>query len=1164
MLPMGHFSRFSVVRVAIALLVIATANVSLAGQRPTTDFHNLNEAQWAEAFAAARAQTPDFRVESLEAFQQIALFYEQQASEGTLRNEFDLPAGDHIRCIDVETQLAVVNFEGSVPPPARTRPAGLAADPNEAERAAALAKVFGMDGSLDSEGRVRACPEGTVAKRVPFFDELLRFRNLRDYLHKDPRGDSTTGGTTVTPQADAFPAAAVHEYGHAYRSVANLGARALFNVWRPFVEQPSEFSLSQMWIVNGSGAGLQTVEAGWQVYPARLSDSLPRVFVFSTSDDYNPNGPSCYEPCGRFWYTSANAPIGASLAPISTLGGTQYEFSFEWYRDVNHDWWLNLGGTWIGYYPHTLYNSAGLLNQGAAIDFGGEIVNIAQQGVHTTTRMGSGNFAGSGFGYSSFIRQITYTDTGYTVRDATSLTPDAPTPSYYNVAINSTHDSFWGNSSLFFGGPGRAFSNTVLQSASATPSNVSAGSTFSIQYTVNASSPDYVMLGASIRPSGGSTTISDPSHDSKISLATGTSFTSRNFLIPAGTASGSYDLIVALWRDLNTNSVIDAEDLVLATTTYNGAIVIPSPVTAPTVTTNAATNITDSAVTFNGTVNPNGGGTDTAFLFGTTSSYGAFITSKSISGTSPQAISSTYSSLSCGTTYHYAAYASNSAGTRTGNDVSFATSACPCSYHVLSPNGGENFQRGQSTNVTWQSSNCSSATRIDLYRSNAYQSTLVTGTSNSGSFFWVIPSATTPASDYSIRISDSANNAAADFSDGFFTISAACSVGTPAITAAASVTAGSAGNSASATATGAVSYQWSISNGTLTSSATAQSVFFTAGSSGAVVLTVSAFDSAGCSAQAQKSITITAPSARLARGDFDGNGISDIFWRNSSTGDHSIWYVDGTGFHGGPTGPPPLGPAYTLAATGDFNHDGKGDFLWRNASTGELFVWYMNGGTLLGTLNLPPVQSSVSVAGAGDFNGDGYADIFWRNEQTGANSIWYLTAGGWTGGGATLATISLNLKVVAVADMNGDGFADVVWRNMTDGTVDTWLMNGGAITGGGHFTGVPLSVTLMGTGDFNGDGKFDLLWRNLSSGATSVWFTSGSTITGGIDFGSIPGPVAIAGVGDFNGDGRSDLLWRNESTAANSIWFVNGTATISGVQLPPISGSALKIVSPRP
>lgn len=44
------------------------------------------------------------------------------------------------------------------------------------------------------------------------------------------------------------------------------GAKATINVWDPKIQQPNEFSLSQIWILAGAfGQDLNSIEAGWQV-----------------------------------------------------------------------------------------------------------------------------------------------------------------------------------------------------------------------------------------------------------------------------------------------------------------------------------------------------------------------------------------------------------------------------------------------------------------------------------------------------------------------------------------------------------------------------------------------------------------------------------------------------------------------------------------------------------------------------------------------------------------------------------------------------------------------------------------------------------------------------------------------------------------------------------
>ena len=299
------------------------------------------------------------------------------------------------------------------------------------------------------------------------------------------------------------------------------------------------------------------------------------------------------------------------------------------------------------------------------------------------------------------------------------------------------------------------------------------------------------------------------------------------------------------------------------------------------------------------------------------------------------------------------------------------------------------------------------------------------------------------------------------------------------------------------------------------------------------------------------------------RADFNGNGTSDIWWRNTSTGANSIWYTTGSGFAGGATAPS-VGSVAVFTGTGDFNNDGRADVLWRNTTNGSVSVWLMNGGALVGGLTLPSVSvSHVNIVGIGDFNGDGYADVLWRNSQTGANSIWYVTASGFAGGAEAPVVSDQNMEVAAVADFNADGRSDILWRHRVAGTNYTWLMNGGAIIGGVQLPTVPSSLTMAGTGDFNGDGAFDLVWRNPSTGDNSIWYLSNGAFAGGVGLPTVVGSaVNIAAVGDFNGDGRYDLLWRNASSGDNSIWFIN-SGFIGGVGLPSIAGSAVQIVAPE-
>ena len=73
----------------------------------------------------------------------------------------------------------------------------------------------------------------------------------------------------------------------------------------------------------------------------------------------------------------------------------------------------------------------------------------------------------------------------------------------------------------------------------------------------------------------------------------------------------------------------------------------------------------------------------------------------------------------------------------------------------------------------------------------------------------------------------------------------------------------------------------------------------------------------------------------------------------------------------------------------DFDGDGRSDLIWRNAEHRADVIW-RNGdppATLRSSsASATPIGRSPA---AGDFDGDQRADILWRNRATGAMVIWY-------------------------------------------------------------------------------------------------------------------------------------------------------------------------------
>jgi hypothetical protein len=96
----------------------------------------------------------------------------------------------------------------------------------------------------------------------------------------------------------------------------------------------------------------------------------------------------------------------------------------------------------------------------------------------------------------------------------------------------------------------------------------------------------------------------------------------------------------------------------------------------PTVITLAATDITSSGATLNGSVNANTLSTNVSFDWGLTSAYGNTVTAipPTVTGTTATPVLVNLSGLTSNTTYHFRVKGSNAAGTATGGDLTFTTS----------------------------------------------------------------------------------------------------------------------------------------------------------------------------------------------------------------------------------------------------------------------------------------------------------------------------------------------------------------------------------------------------------------------------------------------------------------------------------------------------------
>jgi FG-GAP-like repeat len=305
--------------------------------------------------------------------------------------------------------------------------------------------------------------------------------------------------------------------------------------------------------------------------------------------------------------------------------------------------------------------------------------------------------------------------------------------------------------------------------------------------------------------------------------------------------------------------------------------------------------------------------------------------------------------------------------------------------------------------------------------------------------------------------------------------------------------------------------------------------------------------------------TIGAAPTASVRNDFNGDGKSDILWRNDN-GVIASWQMDGTAA----PNPVHFGAAPTdwkIAGTGDFNGDGKSDILWRQDG-GTIAVW--NQGTTLNPTTTPVGVASADwkVAGTGDFDGDGKSDILWR-QDAGTVGVW---KGGTTINSTTLSVgaAPTDWKIAGTGDFNGDGKADILWRN-DNGTVALWKGGTTIDTNTVNIGAAPIDWKIAGTGDFNNDGKTDVLWRHDGGTvAISQMNSAGTSLNAAVHVGANSTDWKIAGTIDYNSDSKSDILWRND-LGTTAVWQMDGTSMIGSsvhIGIAPGATPDWKIVAP--
>ena len=204
-------------------------------------------------------------------------------------------------------------------------------------------------------------------------------------------------------------------------------------------------------------------------------------------------------------------------------------------------------------------------------------------------------------------------------------------------------------------------------------------------------------------------------------------------------------------------------------------------------------------------------------------------------------------------------------------------------------------------------------------------------------------------------------------------------------------------------------------------------------------------------------------------------------------------------------------------ALGDFNGDGVTDVFTATLQSGGIYQWAFSPNGTGSLQNLAQSYIDPSLLRFGDFNGDGKTDVFAATQQANGSYQWVYSSGG-AGNYANLATTTVPYSELQFGDFNGDGTTDVMAAEpQSNGSLNVIYWPGGLGAGVSMGT-IPAPAPALRVGDFNGDGTSDLMAYRCGMQAPLA-FTYRQTLaqSGYSDF-----PNALAG--DVNGDGRADLI----------------------------------------
>jgi YD repeat-containing protein len=236
------------------------------------------------------------------------------------------------------------------------------------------------------------------------------------------------------------------------------------------------------------------------------------------------------------------------------------------------------------------------------------------------------------------------------------------------------------------------------------------------------------------------------------------------------------------------------------------------------------------------------------------------------------------------------------------------------------------------------------------------------------------------------------------------------------------------------------------------------------------------------------------------KSDFNLDGKPDLLWAQDSTRNLAVWLMDGTIMTSVAAPSPGQGDAgQELIGTGDAYADGTADLFWRNTTTGDVTIWVMSGTNRVATQSISPQMGDPNwrAAAVADINGDTHPDVVWRHSEGWVAMSTLVGHNMTTVQLLTPNAVSADWSLVATGDLDQDGLTDLVWQNDTNGDLVWWRLNGTALVSSEPMNpgSLPnLQWKIRGSADLDADGMTDLLWQNTVTGEIGVWLMNGTSL----------------------------------------------------------------------